>query len=527
MLQSDLPGKPQDALPPSPPGKAANFPNLVAFWICYAIVTTLAGTIYLHITPSPDQSIFDYMAWLDLHGVPFYKGSFDMTWPGQLVFHELGVWAFGVHPWTARAMDFVLLQPAVLAIFIYVHRCGFPRSAVAAGLLYPIIYATSGEWMTGLRDLTGAHVLIGAAIFALPTLKRSPWAPIFAGTLCGYATMIRPTYLAFAPMLFFLALPSWAGAQVRIASGVKEAGLFVTGLMIAPLLFILYALGTNTIQDWYVDSIRFIFDVYFAPQPISHVLGRLSTVLLHDLWWLTIVAILGSASWLLSGRSRQGFFLLVAMTATFVLSYFVQNKAFVYHVAGVIPVMLILACVGADLGLTYPRRPVPLREAVAGVCALLLLAGTMFRIVHARPNSQFWARQAEEPTLPPADTIAIAKIIQSESTPNDTFFQWGWQYQVSFLAQRRSPSRLINTPGAQEIRPGQHIFGAWLVQFDDELRDHPPKFILVDQTVMAPGSFRFAPTRAGTMLDILERHIGKDYFIRDHRENITLLKRRT
>ncbi len=478
VLRSDLPARSHGALA-FPLAKSTNVLGVAGFWISFTMVTVLAGAIYVQVAPSPDQSIFDYMAWLDVHGVPFYKDSFDMTWPGQLVFHELGVRAFGVRPWTARATDFVLLQPAILAIYVYICRCGFPRAAAAAALLYPIIYATSGIWMTGLRDLTGAHFLIGAAIFALPSEKRSIRHPILSGFLGGYATMIRPTYLAFAPMLLLLALPNWAGPQLRLTRVAKEAGLFVAGLLITPLLFAFYAISTNTFHDWYLDSIKFVFDVYFAPQPLGRVIGRLATVFLKNLWWLTIAATLGSLLWVLFGRCRRGFFLLAAMAATFVVSYFVQNKAFVYHLAGVIPVLLMLGCAGAEAGLDFPLRSAPLR----------------------------------------------ANVIQNESGPNDTFFQWGWQYQVSFLAQRRSPTRIINTPGASAIRPGQPIFGAWLTQFDRDLRDHPPKFILVDETVIVPGSFKLVPARAGTMLDILERHIAKGYIIRDQRNNVTLLKR--
>src|SRR3982751_3344802 len=137
----------------------------------------VALAIYIRILPSPDQYFFEYMAWLHLQGAPFYKGLFDMTWPGELFLHDAYIRIFGVHSWTARAGDFLLLQPAVLAIFEFLRRAGFPRAAVAAALLYPIIYVTSGGWMAGHRDFIATHFIIAAAIFGLSASRQAVWRP--------------------------------------------------------------------------------------------------------------------------------------------------------------------------------------------------------------------------------------------------------------------------------------------------------------------------------------------------------------
>lgn len=500
---------------------------LALFLAGYAVVTAIAGTIYLRIPPSPDQSIFDYMAWLDLHGVPFYQGSFDMTWPGQLVFHELYLRLFGVHWWTARAGDFLLLQPAVLAIYLFLRLAGFPIAAIAAALIYPIVYVTSGGWMAGHRDLTGMHFLIGAAAFALLPRRGEAWRPIIAGLLVGYATMIRPTYLAFAPLLFLLGLPNWTGERPWRADFAKNALLFGLGVLIPAGLFSVYGLVTGTLDNWYLDSVRFVADAYQLTATRVRLFAPAAQLLTHALWWLTIVAVLGSGLWIISGRSRQALLLIAAMILTALISYFAQNKGFGYHLGGLIPLFVMLGCAGAEAGMRRPLRSAPLRSATAALAGGLLLAGTTLRIVHASTDPVELAQEGPDQPLPLADSMVLASIVKSESGPSDTFLQYGWEFRVSFLAERRSPTALINTIAARLIRPGQPVFGQWLAEFDRELTVSPPKFVLVDQTVAGPDGKIRAPDPADgeDLTDILERHLATGYSVRAQRKNYTLLER--
>jgi hypothetical protein len=478
-------------------------------------VSLLALAIYIQIVPSPDQSFFDYMAWLNLQGVPFYKGLFDMTWPGEFVLHELYILIFGVHSWTARAGDFLMLQPAILAIYWFVRCAGFPRAAIAAALLYPIIYVSSGGWMAGHRDLTGTHLLIGAAIFALPSKKPSAWQPLIAGLLIACAVMVRPTYLAFAPLLFVLALPAWKSAASWPAAFFARGIQFAAGLLIPMLVFGLYAAATGTLHDFYVDSFRFVVEVYPVQQGRGRLFGLAAGVLTGMFWWLTIAGALGALLWLILGRSRQGLWLLAAMIVTIFLSYFVQNKGFAYHLGGLIPILLILGCSGAAAAMRLPLASSPARNGAAALVALALLTGTSLRLIHARPTPPDWGRQENGRPLTLADSLVLAKIIRAESTPSDTVLQFGWEYQVSFLAERRSATRFVNIPAARLIRPGQPIFGDWLTEFDRELSEHPPTFIIVDRSV----------TGSDAMAGIVRRRINNGYAVRDRRGSITLFER--
>jgi hypothetical protein len=382
-------------------------------------------------------------------------------------------------------------------------------------LLYPIIYVTSGGWMAGHRDLTGTHFLIAAAFFALPSERVSLWQPVLAGLLIGCAVMIRPTYLAFAPLLFLLALPVWKGAASSPVAFFIRGVQFAAGLLAPIAIFTVYATATGTLHDFYIDSFRFVVDVYPVQQGRGRLFGLAAGVLAGMFWWLTIAGALGALLWLVLGRSRQGLWLLAAMIVTILLSYFVQNKGFAYHLGGLIPILLILGCVGAAAAMRFPLTSARVRNAAAALVAMVLLAGTGLRLVHARPSPPDWGRQEQERPLTLGDSFALAKIIRDESSSADTMLQFGWEYQVSFLAERRSATRFVNIPAAELIKPGQPVFGGWLIEFDRELSERPPKFILADRTIAA----------SDAMAEIARKRISSGYVVRARRGSITLLKR--
>jgi hypothetical protein len=127
-----------------------------------------------------------------------------------------------------------------------------------------------------------------------------------------------------------------------------------------------------------------------------------------------------------------------------------------------------------------------------------------------------WGRQELGRPLRLDDSRDLAAIIRAESSPSDTVLQFGWEFQVSYLAERRSATRFVNIPAARLIKPGQLIFGNWLTEFDRGLAEYPPKFILVDRRDMGASD---------PMAEIVRRRISKGYAVREQRGRITLLKR--
>ena len=181
-------------------------PAWIAWLLLYGAVSVVCALYYCSIVPSPDQSLYDYIAWQGIKGIPWYSGSVDVSWPAPFLIEDFGIRAFGVQRWTARLTDFLVLQPAIVGMFFFLRSAGLRYAALAIALAYPVIYVTAGGWQAGHRDMVGMHFLIVAAALLLG--DRSRWRGCFlAGVVLGFVVMLRPTYLALAPFLLLAALP--------------------------------------------------------------------------------------------------------------------------------------------------------------------------------------------------------------------------------------------------------------------------------------------------------------------------------
>src|SRR5258708_5456999 len=80
---------------------------LIIVWLVSAPILAL---LYMLVPTSPDHALFDYIAWMHVKGAQYYSGAGEINWPGVMLIHELGIRLFGVHSWTFRLTDFLVMQ---------------------------------------------------------------------------------------------------------------------------------------------------------------------------------------------------------------------------------------------------------------------------------------------------------------------------------------------------------------------------------------------------------------------------------
>lgn len=507
----------------------------------YLAITAICGLYYCSIPPSPDQSAFDYMAWQGLQGVQWYLGSFDTTWPGPLVIHELGIRLFGVHRWTARLTDFLLLQPAIFAIYFFLRSAGLRWAAIVAALVYPVIYVTQSGWLSGHRDIVAMHVLIGAAVIIVVRAERPNLRLALAGLLLGYAVMLRPTYLAFAPIAFIASI-AMSRDGMRFEDIVARAFVLGLGTLAVPALFAVAGVLSGNLADWFDQGVRFVVSVYQVEELRARLVARFFYLIKESMLWLAIAGSLGLIFWC-SRRVRMHSFVLVGLFATVLISFVAQNKGFGYHLGGLVPLFVIGAAGASELGFKSAlQRPGRWRVAwltTPALILLVLLAGTARRVQHyvvphyiRVAHAGFGALVAVPDNLTAAEAarVEIVDIIRQESEAGDRFFQWGWKFDVSFRAERLAASRYVHTPLLSLIQAGDPHYGKWLKEFDQELATSRPVFVLLDLGTL-PGGAKAdelpitLPQAASPALVRLVGHLNRSYSIRRRWDDKLLLKR--
>jgi hypothetical protein len=494
--------------PQSPSGSGLRASSFILLTL-YLLVSIFCGFYYCSVPPSPDQSIYDFIGWAGLHGATWYVGTFDVTWPGILFLSEVAIRVFGVHPWTSRLFDYLLLQPSVLAIYFLMVAMGRPRSAILACLSYPIIYVTSGAWMAGQRDLIAMHFLIMSSAILVSKRGSTPVKMGLVGSLVAFATLLRPTYLLFLPC-------SIISSCVRIRPTLSRASLLtasagVCGAVVVFGIFIVTGLTSGAFYGW-LDAIQLVLsDVYQSQTTRWLLLEPFLQFFRIYIAWLSFATLLAL---FVAAFQRTKLFpltLTLEMIATSAISFFVQNKGFGYHLGGMIPLLSILAFGGLEpLMSAHPRHSPRLALLIPVFLALTIAGGLAGRIRHN--FTQEWPK--------PADSDKLALIVAAETCGADLVYQWGNLTSFLFYSQRLSPTRFIATPIFSGIRSDNKKFSNWLVDFDQDLSQNKASFILVDKTATPPN------VKDSEAFSLLGRHIAQDYVIYESTPKLELYRSR-
>jgi hypothetical protein len=495
-----------ESSPSAPPFNIAQIEHgLTALFILLWLVSTpILFVLYKSLDPSPDQSIWDYLAWLSAHGFTLYRDSFEVNWPGQIIIHMAAQWLFGAHSTSIRSFDFLLMEATALSAAYMLFEA---RARVAAGLfvvIYPPIYITSGLWMAGQRDIVAGEIILAAC--ALIANARSGWFRLaIGGALMAFAVLVRPTYLAFLAGVILIQMFMKEGEGYLGRS--KKIGATVGGAMLMFTAFVVIGGLHGSLGGWYENSIQYALTCYGAQGP-ARSMTRVPLELFAKSWhWITLFALCGMAFW---GRrrdiNRHALLLAIGGVATGALSFVVQHKGFPYHLAGVLPFLVVLLAVLVDSLVMFIAeryragllRKVPVQLTIGALSVILgvIVIGITYKI----SNSTFSAPHTQigytlnDPSLQGKScedgvtASVVAGIIKQRTNERDRILLINCGYHAAFLSKRLPASRYATATafGAEKkaCPIGEHL----LELYAKEITSTKPKLILVSALEFSPNS---------------------------------------
>lgn len=497
---------------------------LTASWI---VLLAPLGLLYLTVPTSPDQALFDYIAWLKISGYPYYSGVAEQNWPGKMLMHEFGVRLFGVHFWTFRLIDFIVMQAIAVGGAWFLRRAGLALGAAAFLLLYPCLYVTAGYWMAGQRDIVAAGVLIVAGSLALgrEDARAGLAAIAAAGALTAAAVLMRPTYLPFLAGLLALEVIRFPG-ETRPTSGLAQRLLATLGGFAAPVAALaLGALAYGGLDDWWMQTIRFNLDAYPIQQSPWRLLDDARALLMGSWHWLSLLGTIGLALWLATKGVVRAQALLLGGAATACVSYVAQNKGFGYHLGGLLPALGLLAAVCLDRAAFLALNAASGLRRTAwmvglSMVAALALAGAAKKLAVLTPNAmqltegRFMAIPRNGGGLTPEEAMGLAAMIREGSDPEAYFLQWGRSFEVGFLAERRSSIRFVSTPALTLLSDRFAESEAWIAEVRADLVRRRPSFVLIERSDLIGAAPPFAaPEAAGAALEAVVGVLNDGYGI--------------
>ena len=479
----------------------------VVIWL--SIMAALA-LIYITLPPSPDQSQFDWMAFIATQGQPFYVGSFDMNWPGEMWLHELGIRIFGVHAWTWRLTDFLLMGGFTLAGAMFLSRCGWQIAPLVFLFLYPPLYISAGGWMAGQRDIIATGFLLMACALAIPGGRREAISVLAAGLMVAGAVLIRPTFLSFIAGLIILQL---LPLKVQNLSGMSRAGRsvglllgFIAGLGAATL----FGLYLGNLDDWYQQSIEFSLSVYVG-EPAQDWRVTLQTLFVHSWHWITGLAFVGVGFWVRRDGLGYALLLLLGVAATSAMSFVVQNKGFGYHLGGILTVLVLYAAVAFDGFVNWWRSSKSrVRSSTALgvliVATFVATAGASSKIMNYHKEIRLLLNGDFGPSadygLTEAERQEIINILQTGSKPDAKVLVYGTNFELAYRAELLPSHKFINVV-IDQASPNFPHYGKWMHEIDEALAKNPPEFVIFSRTYLTGPIEK--PTAAAPGRRVLER----------------------
>jgi hypothetical protein len=465
-----------------------------------AITIWLASTaclwpLYAWLPPNPDQEMFDAIGLYGSWGGKYYVDSADHNWPGAMLLHELATRLLGVHIWSFRVLDFAVMTIAALALSYLLRRSGKALAAWIVLPLYQLMYITSGAWFAGQRDIIAANILLVAvavASYAVRTNQR--YFLVVVGALTAFATLMRPTFLAYmaylSGLLIVVALGTTGNFRRKISEGLLSTTWLSSGVIVTLLIPIAFGLASQNIKPWYEHAV--LFNVYLAFETREHsyfdIIVRFSEFWRSWHWYLAYSA-LGLFAWI--ARDRVNFELLAAVGVAIIglLSAFVQKAGFGYHLGALLPILALLTAVWlGDVISAFVKSPKNVLAAgsAAIFCGIAVL-GLSSKATTLLPQAQailtgdfdLALRSARSGDNSPYYITQTANFIRTNTQANDRVLVWSRHTHIQYLSERRSPTHFTNIGLVSVVDARFSLANAWFDQFERELGDNISEFIVV------------------------------------------------
>ena len=451
-----VPSAPQPVILPDPPSGAAAKPQSPwpfrgwLAWFGMGAYFSILTILYSSIPPNPDHQIYDFMAFTALDGGAFYVQSGDMNFPGEPALHVVSMLLFGNRVWSYRLLDAWLLIGFCASMAVLLKKRAGSRFALAFVLFYPLVYITAGPWLSGQRDFVATHCVILAMFLYASNpqaiFRRRFQALLLAGLAGFAAVMLKPTFGLVFPLTLGLEMLHRRPWRRVLLDQAIMWGCFA-GLTILAFAAAWHAGALAPAREMIVDFSR---AQYLSHQDAFLVAGAFLDFMSSSWRWYIPLAGLGAVL-LFGSKENRGMLMPLGMTgAIVVVSAFIQQKGFVYHISGLLTVigMLIAYVLCEAIRVCSQRREFLVRTLVICPVALVVLGmGSKLHSTYADAVPWLAGRISTQAYLGDSKfgwVARSAQYLEGRTEPGQTVWVVNRYPMMASLARRRMPSRLTN-----------------------------------------------------------------------------------
>jgi 4-amino-4-deoxy-L-arabinose transferase-like glycosyltransferase len=443
---------------------------LLALILGGALVLRLA---FIHVPLDRDEGWYGYIGQELLRGSIPYRDVFDQKPPGVFYIYAAIVALFGSTVESVRLATAGYVLLTLFGVYRLARYCHGRNAALLAALLYGIY--SSGPIVEGFGSNTEVFMVlpvVASSYFFLHWLDRDkPSLLILSGCLAALAGVIKTVALPFYLLLLcFIVITRIRSNKGR--SAIRDVFLFL--FPSALLLFVLYVyLSTNNAwDDFFYWNITFNKQYGQASLAIleSRLLGRgMQVSSEHLLLW---VLALPTSIWLLSARRDSKNLFLVLLILESFIGVAMPGKFWAHYFILMIAPLSIIAGIG--LACLFQRRGWLLYCALPFLTAVFLYSVQLtYKYYLVYSPEEVSATKFGNPVF--VTSAKVAAYIKARTAPTDYIFQWGWEPEIYFLSNRRSPNKIITHTTISVSRETVEA----LVEMVTSIVNKKPKYIII------------------------------------------------
>lgn len=451
-----------------------------------------------------DQGLFHYVGreWFRHGRLPF-RDLVEHRPPIFHVVYGVGALLFGDQTWFVRLFDLALTIALGLAAACLVTPRGqaIPRGLWGMAAAYACIqhFGFFNFWHTAQIDFLATCI----GFFGIAAVHRAPSArsaEALGGFLAGLAVTIKPSAIWLTLVAVGLLFARTAPTSIRRRAGALLR--FALCGSIAPLTLAAYFGAQAALDDLFLWVVR--VNGYYAKHErtvssASEIASAIGAAF-HSLDpFATLLSAASLVSFGVALRSRNAgarnrLLLIGALFAAVWLGIAMQLKFYRYHVAALVaPMTALAAALLQDLRATF-RRHAPSRGGPLADGFALLLFGVLFvtapgtrlyRQTYAAsldyfagglPRSLFLRRFTGK-DFDAAVNESVGLWLRDHSQPGDDVAVRGFEPSIYVSARRACRARFFWTNFITDRRRSL-LHDAWLLEIDQDVRRHPPRFVV-------------------------------------------------
>ncbi len=379
-----------------------------------------------------DQGLFAWVGGVIVQGGLPYRDAWDFKGPLVYYVYALAQALFGIHLWSIRILDALLLMAATRAIWQAASALTDGATAGWTALIFVLWYASHSFWHTAQPDGWAAMLLI----ISLGPLFRSPGAAgtgqlIATGLAIGSATLYKPLYAAFVllPVLHVL-LTTRRG---RIAAVAAIAGGWLLPIVTTAAWFAAH----DSLGELVAVHLRYAA-AYVSLSPENPLRGLVEYLLSSRVIAVALPLVLYGGVVLWRTERRPATILLTTWSALVVAFVVFQNRFYAYHWLPILPAAALLGAVGLHV-LAQRQR------TLAGIICTVILTHALAPVVLEEVRFAAWRAGLIDRSAyydgygePGDDRRAVWWL--RERGPGPVFI-FGWHSSVAWLSERPTVSR--------------------------------------------------------------------------------------